>query len=104
MAGKFTASAALAFAAAVTAQGPPAGFGPPGGDVSAGAAPAGAPAGWQQWAEHATATSEQYTAVNGWISPPYTWQYEFALPIPSVAQPLTYGHMLWQLINQNRVN
>jgi len=90
MAVRLTTSAALAFAAVVSAQGPPAGFGPPGG-----AAPAGAPADWQKWAQHATASSQQYSAVDGWISPPYTWQYEFALPIPAIAQPLTYGQTFY---------
>lgn len=82
MAGRLTVTAALAFVAAVSAQDSSA--------YAAGSAEADASADWEKWAATAHASSTSYTAVDGWISPPYTWQYEFELPIPAVAQPLTY--------------
>jgi len=45
---------------------------------------------YQEWVEHASpASSEQYTqSANGWISPEYTWLFEYPLPIPEVAVPI----------------
>lgn len=44
----------------------------------------------QQWEAHPdfSASSQQFSQVNGWISPEYTWLFEFPLPIPAVAAPL----------------
>lgn len=62
------ATAAAAFAVAVTAQEPA----------------------WAQWAEHSTGQSQQFSQVNGWISPEYTWLFEFPMPIPATAVPIMY--------------